>query len=240
MEISELSPEEKVKLERYEIFLKETTGIYWRTSVLFLFWMPIVDRLLSIITGMQAVHYQDVPLFFPIWATLNSFWFGMPIAFTWAGVKSLKERWATAATVVLGMLYISIGAIFFSKGLKGFLENLTYIPGNALSNILGFSLVGITVFLGIKVKWPKIVWVAAAYLGVLLVLHYGFYVPLYPDFSWAGTTRDRPSLPHEVLNITLNSYVLILAIITASLMAILSTKKIRRKVALREVLEHRD
>lgn len=235
MEISELSPEEKVKLERYENFLKETTGIYWRASVLFLFWPLIVDRYASIaLFPWNHVHYQDVPLFFPIWFTLCAFWFGIPIAFTWAGVKGLKKRWATAATVVLGMVYISIGGMVFSKGLSSFLRNFNFVAA------LSLCFVGINVFLGIKVKWPKIVWVVAAYLGLLLVLHYGFYIHLYPDFSWAGTTVERPALPHEVLDIKLNSYVLILAIITASLMAISSTKKIRRKVALHEVLEHRE
>jgi hypothetical protein len=45
-----------------------------------------------------------------------------------------------------------------------------------IAEFLGF--LGITVFLASKVKWPRFIWVIAAYLGILLMLYYGFYNPL--------------------------------------------------------------
>ena len=241
MENSELSPEEKVKLERYENFLKETTGIYWRASVLFLFWLPIGDRLGSIITGMNMVQYENVPLFMPIWVNLSAFWMGMPIAFSWAGARYLMKKWATvAAATFTTSLILCVEIFVWSKGISSFLENLTYISGKAYSTILGLCFTWIMIYLAIEVKWPKLIWVIAAYLGLFLVIDYSFYRLLFPGFTWAGMTGERSALPHEALWMILHSGATILGVIMASLMAILSTEKIRRKVALREVLEHRD
>ena len=67
-ENSELSPEEKVKVEKFVNLLGETTGIFWRLSILWLLMMAIMDRVLSLALGINFVPYKEVPLYYPIWS----------------------------------------------------------------------------------------------------------------------------------------------------------------------------
>jgi len=104
--------------------------------------------------------------------------------------------------------------------------------------IIGLSFLAVTFFLGIKVEWPKILWVVAAYLGIFLVLHYIFFKPLFPSTTllgegwWIVEPMRFGTLIKPIIGV-------LGGIISLIIMARLSSKRIRRKDALRAILKRR-
>jgi len=94
---------------------------------------------------------------------------------------------------------------------------------------------GITVFLAIKVKWPRFIWVISIYLGALLILYYGFYYPLTSVKSWPSP----PSFSNPPFGMIIGHIPPILGIISAISMAWASSEKGRRWATFSHILEER-
>lgn len=222
MKISELSPEEKIKLEKDENLLGESVGIYWRVAILLVLYFPIIDRILSVFTdpGIHAIPCGTFPFFY-ILVNLGSFFLALAPAFTWAGVWYYKKKWAIPAAIM-----ISIALLVFGGGV------LLGERGFGLFDALCLGILGATVFLSIKVKWPRFIWVILGYLGLLIILHYWLFQPLFPEVTWLGCEGKARIKPVQLVGN-------ILAIITIIIMAILNFKKNRIKLLLRDIEHHR-
>jgi len=222
MEISDLSPEEKLQFEKFDSQYKELIRIFWTTAVLLLFWPLIIDRIFSISTGMNAVP----PLLFNIWQSFGVCNFGIIVALFWGLGMELNKKW-------LGALLIAIA------GATPLLFMI--VETQSLNALIGLFLFEITLFVGlfagIKIKWPKILWVIAVYFGIFLIIHHGFYLPLFSDSGWWGSTLwvTSPLQSNDIVKLIMASIGFIVLIV----MSIVSTKKVRRKLALHDVLVHR-
>ena len=221
MEISNLSPEEKLQVEKEENILKKATEIFWRLPILMLLWFLIIDRILSIGTGMNAVP----PSLYNILQAFGVFACALGVAFLWIIGESMNKKWLGALLIAV---LVGIPFVFFMI--------VEQVP--VLFIIIGLCFLVLTFFFGIKVKWPKILWVWAAYLGVFLIIHYTFFSSLFPSTNLFGTGWwvTEPMRFHTLIKPII---AVVGGIISLIIMARLSSKRIRRKYALQTILEQR-
>ena len=221
MKISDLSHEEKLQFEKEVNLPKKATEIFWRLPILILFWFLILDRILSIGTGMNAVP----PSLFNILQAFGIFACALGVAFLWVIGESMNKKW-------LGALLIAI----LVGGPFTFFMIIEQVP--VLFIIIGLSFLALSFFFGIKVKWPKILWVTGAYLGVFLVVHYAFFNPLFPSTNlfgegwWVTEPMNFPTLIKPIIGV-------FGGIISLIIMAHLSSKRTRRKYAFQTILKQR-
>lgn len=221
MEISELSPVEKVEFKKEENASKKATEIFWRLPILMLFWFLILDRILSIGTGMNAVP----PSLYNILQAFGVFACALGVAFLWVIGESMNKKWLGALLIA-----ILVGGPFV------FFMIIEQIP--ILFIIIGLSFLALTFFFGIKVKWPKILWIMGAYLGVFLVVHYTFFNPVFSSTNLFGKGWwvTEPMMLSSLIKVIV---AVIGGIISLIIMARLSSQRIRREYVFQTILKQR-
>lgn len=235
MKISDLSPKEKLQFEKEMIGYRETVGVYWRIAILLLFW-PMIDLILTIITPFFGEPhcfgpFPEIP-FFPILESLCVFSVAFGFAWSWILAKwqweDCNRKWVAALIIILwsGWFTYTMVTHYWVKDT---------LPRQIIATAEFLVFLGVTVFLAIKVKWPRFIWIVLAYLGLLLFLFYGFYHPMCPpsecppphDIGLLNTIQ----IPEDIIPY--------LGIVLAIIMAILSFEKVQRRLALQEVLKQR-
>ncbi len=238
MDISDLSPKERLRFEQFENLWKECTGFYWRVAILLFFFWQMIDIILTItfrpfggrVFGNPGPNIPfNMNNIAQLWNAFAVFFMVFGFFISLMGVKEVKRKKLVATLIII------IWATWFTymiairePWIKDTLPR--QIVGTA--ELLGF--LGITIFLAIKVKWPRFIWVVIAYLGSLLILYYGFYRAITLALEWS------PSPPSfSTLNVVTGYIFPILGIIAVIYMAWISSEKGRRRATFSHILGER-
>jgi hypothetical protein len=237
-DISDLSPQEKLRFRQFENLWKEGTGFYWKVAILLFFFWPIMDIIPTItfssFGGPIHGYLPNIPFNMNNMAQLcyqfNVFFmtFGFFISFMIPHEAKRKKLVATLIIMVWAVwfAYIAANEDWIKDALSRQIITVTEF----------YIFLGITVFLSIKVRWSRFIWVIAAYLVILLVLYYVFYYPL--SLSSVNPWPSPPSFsapPFGVIGLALP----VLGIISAILMALASSERCRRWATFSHILEER-
>ena len=238
MEINGLSPKEKIRFKEFENLWKKGTDFYWKIAILLFFFWQLIDIILTITFssfGWCGFGYLlNIPFYMnniaQLWYQFSVFFMMVGFTVSWMFVKQSKKEKLAAAVVII------IWGIFFAfmMSMEPWIKDDLVRQFIAIAEFLVF--LGITVFLAIKVKWSKFIWVMVGYLSVLLILYYGFYSPL---FSIIGSWPSPPSFSNPPFHGIIGHIPPILGIISAIFMAWASSEKGRRWAAFSHILEER-
>lgn len=238
MEISELSLEEKIRFKELKDLWKEGMGFYWRVVILLFFFWQIIDIILTITFSPFGGRGFGVLPYIPfnmnnivqLWGMFPVFFMVFGFLVSWISVKKIKKKKTKKLAAVL--IILIWGAFFtYMMSIEPWIKDTLLRQILGVVEFLGF--LGITIFLAIKVRWPRFIWVIAAYLGVLLTLYYGFYRPITLVLEYF------PS-PPSFSNLSFIFIILpVIGIISAIFMAWASSKKGLRWAIFSHILEER-
>ncbi len=239
MDISDLSPKEKLSFEQFENLWEEGTGFYWRVAILLFFFWQMIDIILTVTFSSFGGRVfgnpgPNIPFnmnsIAQLWGQVPAFFMAVGFMFSWMGVKEAKRKKLVATLIII------IWATYFTYIIairEPWIKDT--LPRQIAGTAEFLSFLGITIFLAIKVKWPRFIWVVTAYLGSLLILYYGFYRAITLALEWS------PTYPHSfsTLNVVTGYIFPILGIISAIFMAWASSEKGRRWATFSHILEER-
>ncbi len=236
MNIGDLSPEETLKFEQYENWWKEATGFYWKVAILLFFFWPMIDIILTITfrpfgeRGFGSL--PNIPFAMnniaQLWSQFAVFFMTFSFFMALMCVKEVRRK-KLAATII-----IIIGATWFTYviAIEPWIKDA--LPRQIVGAAELLSFLGITVFLARKVKWSRFIWVILGYLGLLLILYYGFYRPITLALEWLPTP---PSF--STLNVVTGYILPVLGVTSLIIMAWASSKKGQRWAAFSHIRDER-
>ncbi len=237
MDISDLSPQEKLGIEQFENLWKADTGFYWRVSILLFFFWQMIDIILTItfrpFGGRGFGYLPNIPFnmnsLAQLWGQFPVFFMTFAFFSLWMGVKDvMRKKLAATLIIIIGATWFTYVIAIREPWIMDALPR--QIVGAA--ELLGF--LGITIFLARKVKWSHFIWVILGYLGLLLILYYGFYRAITLAIEWSP-----PPPSFSTLNVVQGYILPILGIISAITMAWASSEKGRRWATFSHILEER-
>lgn len=239
MDINDLSPEENLRFKQFENLWKEGIGFYWRVVILLFFFWQLIDIFLTItfrpFGGRGFGYLPNIPFnmnnIAQLWWQFPVFFMVLGFFISWISVKEVKrKKLAATLIIIIWAAFFTYMIVIREPWVRDTLPR--QIVGTA--ELLGF--LGITIFLAIKVKWPRFIWVVTAYLGALLILYYGFYRAITLALGWSPTP---PSFSNTPFGAVIWNILPILGIITVILVALASSKKGRRWATFSHILEER-
>ena len=180
------------KVENFETQVKNREEKVKRMSTIFLtallpwfFANLILDRLLSIIFSKNFAPYENIPPFYPIWFVLGNVLGVLVFVIAW-WYWDYSKKWMKGIIVVILILFI-IALGTFAEWNKPEILNLDFWEFMPVLWILM-----IVLFFGVFVLSTKAksiiskVGLIVIFFIIFAVVHWGFYLPMFPGFNWAG------------------------------------------------------
>ena len=133
--------------------------MYWRVAILIFLFFPIIDRVLTFSYGYNFVPYEKVLPFFPIWSYIGAFFMAAGAAFTWLGVRWFLREWRAAViTPVIWVAFFVLFAVLYDafSNEANFQLAFSNLLKSNWGDFVSMCFFGVTVFLGIKVRWLQI------------------------------------------------------------------------------------
>lgn len=221
---------EKVKIREQKV--KRMSTIFLVALIPVILANQILDRLLSVIFGSNYAPYENIPPFFPIWFALGSTLMVFVFVIAWWYWESELKLVKPAIVTVL-ILYLcgmgtaaEIGALE-SHGVT-FWEFMPVLWILMIVLFLGsFILSAKAESFGVKIA------VIASFFILFAVVHWVFYLPMFPDFSWIGI--------NHALDILIFQWVTAMAVIAIPIiigMGLLQSDKLRVKLITYDLEKH--
>ena len=221
---------EQVKIREQKV--KRMSTIFLAALIPVILANQILDRLLSVIFGTNYYPFENIPPYFPIWYALGSTL--MVFVFTiawWYWESQLKLVKPTIAAVLIVYL-CGMGTVAELGALES--HGVTFWEFMPVLWILMIVLFLGTFILSAKAKSLGLKFaVIASFFILFVVVHWIFYLPMFPDFSWIGI--------NHALNILIFQWVAAMAVIAIPIiigMGLLQSDKLRMKLISYDLEKH--
>ena len=178
---------EQVKIREQKV--KRMSTIFLAALIPVILSNQILDRLLSVIFGSNYYPYENIPPFFPIWYALGSTLMVFVFIIAWWYWESESKLTKPAIVTILILFLCGLGTASEIGALEShgvtFWEFMPVLWGLMIILFLGsFILSAKAKSMGMKIA------VIISIFILFAVVHWIFYLPMFPDFNWIGIDHE--------------------------------------------------
>jgi len=233
----EWTPEEKAKIESLVVRWKESLALYWLALIPTYFSLQGYERLIGYIFGTDTPGYRGFPLYWSIWGELF-----VAVTMGLVLIAYLYSIWLTGAkkkAVIAFLIIIVLQSIL-----------MAFIEMGVLGIPLIMYLVVVSAFIffcyspGFLIGAAKLtkrraaiiivaVVVTISYIAFFAIIHWVYWLPLHPDFTWIGI--QGPLSPSNQVLVIVSSGGAITFVI---LVAMTFSEEVRRYFVTYEMKDH--
>ena len=235
----EVSVEAQQYAEQFESQFKRKLNIYWISLIPILMGPYFLDRILSLIFKANFSPFNEVAPYFPLWVAVCFLTFPFVLAWTWL----YWTRGSSITKTILSIIWIAFLCVmgYFSEATTPERLGLNPISFNLILDALILVLILGTFILSALARTliTKLILIIS-YIIAFVIVHWVFYLPMFPDFTWSGINTSWAATTNQPIMSQLAPTIMAgVALVMIVVMLVLSSKSIRRKLVVHEVIEQR-
>ena len=228
--ITDDSFKEQVKIREQKV--KRMSAIFLAALIPVILSNQILDRLLSVIFGSNYYAYENIPPFFPIWYALGSTLMVFVFIIAWWYWDSESKLVKPTIVTVLILYLCGMGTAAEIGALES--HGVTFWEFMPVLWIFMIILFLGSFFLSAKAKSFGVkIAVIVSFFVFFAVVHWVFYLPKFPVFSWIGI--------NHALDILIFQWVTAMVVIAIPIiigMGLLQSDKLRVKLITYDLEKH--